>query len=215
MSNSQHPAKILELSRVNSMERMNADHTSRLISQCIAGDEQAIEMFVREYETGVFRLALSIVGDQAEANEITQETFISALRSLGTYQEKKSLKAWLYTIALNHSRSMLRKRKSLARLGSVLASIFRVETQRQILPEETAIQNEKEAILWKALDQLDERFRTVVVLRYFHELSIAEISEILSVNEGTIHSRLHGAREKLRDALERLDSAKGQNADCT
>jgi len=76
------------------MERMNADHTSRLISQCLAGDAHAIEIFVREYETGVFRLALSIAGDQAEANEITQETFTSALRSLGSYQEKKSFKAW-------------------------------------------------------------------------------------------------------------------------
>jgi RNA polymerase sigma-70 factor (ECF subfamily) len=85
------------------MERMNADQPSRLISQCLAGDAHAIEVFVREYETGVFRLALSIVGDQAEANEITQETFISALRSLPYYEEKKSFKAWLYTIALNHS----------------------------------------------------------------------------------------------------------------
>jgi RNA polymerase sigma-70 factor (ECF subfamily) len=52
---------------------------------------------------------------------------------------------------------------------------------------------------------LDERFRTVVVLRYFHELSISEISEIISVNEGTIHSRLHTAREKLRDALQHIE----------
>lgn len=205
MNNSQHSAKFLGLSRVNSMERMNADHTARLISQCIAGDAYAIEMFVREYETGVFRLALSIVGDQAEANEITQETFISALRSLSSYQEKKSLKAWLYTIALNQSRSVLRKRKSRARLGSILTSIFHVETQKQVLPEDAIIQNEKEAILWQSLNQLDERFRTVVILRYFHELSVAEISDILSVNEGTIHSRLHSAREKLKNALEHLD----------
>jgi RNA polymerase sigma-70 factor (ECF subfamily) len=160
---------------------------------------------VRQYETGVFRLALSIVGDAMEANEITQETFISALKSLSSYQEKKSFKAWLYTIALNHSRSTLRKRKSRARLSNVLTSIFRVETQKQVLPEEAIIRDEKEATLWRSLNQLDERFRTVVVLRYFHELSIAEISEILSVNEGTIHSRLYSAREKLRDALQKLD----------
>lgn len=198
-------AKVFELNRVNSMERMNAVHPSRLISQCLTGDAYAIEMLVRQYETGVFRLALSIVGDPAEANEITQETFISALRSLSSYQEKKSFKAWLYRIALNHSRSVLRKRRSLARLGTVLTSIFRVEAQKQVLPEDAVIQNEAEAILWKSLNQLDERFRTVVVLRYFHELSITEISEVLSVNEGTIHSRLHSAREKLRNALEYLD----------
>jgi RNA polymerase sigma-70 factor (ECF subfamily) len=193
--------KILDLARVNPIERMTEAQPSWLISECIAGNEAAIEMFVRQYETGVFRLALSIVGDQAEANEITQETFISALRSLNSYQETKSLKAWLYTIALNHSRSHLRKRKTLERLRTTLNSIFRVETQKQTLPEESAIQNEKEAEIWKALNKLDESFRIVVILRYFHELSINEISKILSINEGTIHSRLHTARERLRNAL--------------
>lgn len=195
-------AKIFASSRINTMERMNAVQTSRLISQCLAGDENAIEMLVRQHETAVFRLALSIVGDTAEANEITQETFISALRALASYREEKSFKAWLYTIALNHSRSHLRKRKSLARLSNILKSVLHIESQKQVLPEDAIVQNESEAMLWNTLNQLDERFRTVVVLRYFHELSIAEISEILSVNEGTIHSRLHSAREKLRDALE-------------
>jgi RNA polymerase sigma-70 factor (ECF subfamily) len=193
--------KIFDLARVNLIERMTEAQPSWLISECIAGNEAAIEMFVRQYETGVFRLALSIVGDQAEANEITQETFISALRSLNSYQETKSLKAWLYTIALNHSRSHLRKRKTLERLRTTLNSIFRVETQKQTLPEESAIQNEKEAEIWKVLNKLDEPFRIVVILRYFHELSINEISKILSINEGTIHSRLHTARERLRNAL--------------
>lgn len=183
---------------------MTEVHPSRLIADCIAGNEDAIEIFVREYETGVFRLALSILGDASEASEVTQETFLSALRALPSYHEKRSLKAWLYTIAVNHSRSHLRKQKIIERLRSTLTSIFRVETQKQVSPEEAVIQNEKEAALWRSLNQLDERHRIVVVLRYFHELSIAEISEILSVNEGTIHSRLHSAREKLRDALKQL-----------
>jgi RNA polymerase sigma-70 factor (ECF subfamily) len=196
--------KIFNLSRVNSIERMTEHQPSWLISECITGNEAAIEMFVRQHETGVFRLALSIVGDQAEANEITQETFIAALRALPSYEEKKSLKAWLYTIALNQSRSHLRKRKTIERLRTTLNSIFRVETQKQALPEESAIQNDKEAEVWTALNELDEPFRMVVVLRYFHELPISEISEILSVNEGTIHSRLHTARERLRNTLNHL-----------
>ena len=183
---------------------MTEAHLSRLIADCIAGNEEAIEMLVREYETGVFRLALSILGNEAEANEVTQETFLSALCALPSYQEKKSLKAWLYTIALNHSRSHLRKRKILERLRSTLTSIFRVESEKQVSPEEAVIQSEKEAALWRSLNQLEERHRIVVVLRYFHELSITEISEILAIHEGTVHSRLHSAREKLRDALKHL-----------
>lgn len=196
--------KIFIPSRVNSIECMTEAQPLWLISECLAGNEAAIEMLVRQHETGVFRLALSIVGDRAEANEITQETFITALRSLPSYEERKSFKAWLYTIALNHSRSHLRKRKVIERLRTTLNAIFQIETQKQASPEESVIKNEKEAEVWKSLNQLDEPFRMVVILRYFHELSIAEISEILSINEGTIHSRLHTARERLRNALVHL-----------
>jgi len=209
--------KTFDLSRVNPIEGMTPAHASRSrltlaprcgcsagVAECIAGNEDAIEILVREYETGVFRLALSILGDQAEAQEVTQETFLSALRGLPSYQEKKSFKAWLYTITLNHSRSHLRKRKIVERLQYTLTAIFRVEAERQITPEETVIQNEKESAIWRSLNQLDERHRIVVILRYFHELSVTEISEILSVPEGTIHSRLHSAREKLRDVLRHL-----------
>lgn len=161
-------------------------------------------MLVRHYEAGVFRLALSILGDQAEAAEITQETFIAALRSLPAYRERQSFKAWLYTIALNQSRSYLRKRKVMERLRSTLNGLFRVESQKQGTPEEAILENEKEVAIWRSLQQLSEPQRIVVILRYFHELSIAEISEILAVNEGTIHSRLHGAREKLKSSLNHL-----------
>jgi RNA polymerase sigma-70 factor, ECF subfamily len=195
--------KIFQLSGVNPIERMTEAHAKRLrlIAECIAGNEAAIERLVREHETGVFRLALSIVGDPAEANEVMQETFLSALRALPSYQEKKSLKAWLYTIALNHSRSHLRKRKVIERLRSTLTAIFRMEIERQNSPEAAVIQDEKETAIWRSLNQLDDRHRIVVILRYFHELPVSEISEILSVNEGTIHSRLHTARERLRASL--------------
>lgn len=193
--------KVFVPSGVNSIERMTDAHPSWLIPECIAGNQDAIEMLVRQYEAGVFRLALSIVGDQAEAAEITQETFIAALRSLRRYQEKQTFRAWLYTIALNQSRSRLRKQKVIERLHTTLGGIFRLESQKQKTPEEAILQNEQEAAIWNSLKQLNEQHRIVVILRYFHELSIAEISEILTVNEGTIHSRLHSAREKLKSSL--------------
>lgn len=190
--------------RINTMERMNEAHSTRLIAACLAGDEYAIEALVRQFESDVFRLALSIVGDAAEANEITQETFIAMLRSLPSYQERKSFKAWLYTIALNLSRSHLRKRRTVEKLRNTLSALFRIETQKVLSPEEAVIRNQQEQVLWDQLNSMDEKFRTVVVLRYFHDLSIAEISEILAVNEGTIHSRLHTARARLKQALETL-----------
>ncbi len=196
--------KIFSPASVNLTERMNDLEPSWLVSECIAGNHAAIEMLVRQYETGVFKFALSIVGNEADASEIAQETFIAALKSLKTYQEKKTFKAWLYTIALNLSRSHLRKRKIIERLKSTVSGIFRVETQKQATPEDRVIQTEKETAVWDELNKLDERHRTAIVLRYFHELSISEIAEIMSLNEGTVHSRLHTARERLKDALQSL-----------
>lgn len=193
--------KVSSSTSVNSMNSMTIAEPSRLLSDCIAGDERAIELLVRQHEAGVFRLALSIVGDADEANEITQETFIAALRSLRSYQEKTSFKAWLYTITLNMSRSRLRKQKVVDRLKTALATIFRVEIQKQSSPEEVVLQNEKETVVWKALNELDERHRIIMILRYFQELSTSEIARILSISEGTVHSRLHTARERLRNAL--------------
>lgn len=193
--------KFLNSTVVISTEHMDAHNPARLINECIAGNEAAIEALIRQHEMGVFRLALSVVGDPAEANEITQETFIAALRALPKYQEQRSFKSWLYTIALNLSRSHLRKRKFLERLRETATTIFRLDERRQTLPEEAVIQNEKEAVLWKELGKLDERHRIVVILRYFQELPIAEIAEVLNLHEGTVHSRLHTARERLRSAL--------------
>src|SRR6185436_4097506 len=102
--------KILSSPSVNYVEHMDSASSAGLVAECIAGNEAAIETLIRDYEAGVFRLALSIVGEPADAHEITQETFIAALRALPSYEERKSFKAWLYVIALNLSRSHLRRR---------------------------------------------------------------------------------------------------------
>jgi len=189
---------------------MNLDLTSDFVSACIAGNEHAIERLIREYQTGIFRLALSILDDPAEANEATQDAFISILRAMGSYEEKSSFKAWAYTITLNLCRSRLRKRKTIERLKNTLAAIFRIQAQKPFSPEDAIIQNEKDAALWNALAGLGEKHRIPIILRYFHDLSPFEIAEILGINEGTVHSRLHYGRERLRIELEKYPGFAGE-----
>ena len=173
--------KILTPSSVNYSEHMDSVPSAWLVADCIAGNEAAIETLIREHQAGVFRLALSIVGEPADAHEIAQETFIAALRALPSYEERKSFKAWLYVIALNLSRSHLRKRKFLEKLRATTTALFRLESQKVKSPEEAVIYNEEEAAVWNELNKLDERHRIVVILRYFQDLSITEISEVLEV----------------------------------
>jgi RNA polymerase sigma-70 factor (ECF subfamily) len=181
---------------------MGIDLSSTLIPGCIAGDENAIERLIDEYQADLFRLALSILDDPAEASEATQDAFISILRAMKGYEEKSSFRAWAYTITLNLCRNRLRKRKTLEKLKLTLMSIFRIQLQKIPSPEEMVIQNESDALLWKALYKLGEKHRIPLILRYFHDLTPPEIADVLEISEGTVHSRLHYGREQLRVAIE-------------
>ncbi len=200
--------KVFPLARVNYTEGMEYSDPARLIERCIEGDDQAIEIFVRRFETDIFRLVFSVLQDPIEAREAAQDTFITALKALPNYQERSSLKAWLCTIALNVSRNRLRKRKVLEKLHNTLTVVFQIETRKQPTVEESVIQTEKEKAAWNALNELDEKHRMVMILRYFHELPVHEIAEILSITEGTVHSRLHTARKRLRIALKEIHGDK-------
>ncbi|HMR98154.1 MAG TPA: RNA polymerase sigma factor [Anaerolineales bacterium] len=200
--------KVFPLAGVNYTEGMEYSDPARLIERCIEGDDQAIEIFVRRHETDIFRLAFSVLQDSSEAHEAAQDTFITALKALPNYQERSSLKAWLCTIALNVSRNRLRKRKVVEKLHHTLTVVFQIETRKQPTLEESVIETEKEKAVWNALNELDEKHRMIMVLRYFQELAIREIAEILSLSEGTVHSRLHTARERLRIALKEIHGDK-------
>lgn len=190
---------------------MKKEEWAGLIADCIKGNETAIARLIEEYQPGVFRFALSILNDPADASEATQDTFIAALRALSSYRETTAFKAWLYKIALNFSRSRLRKRNVLARLQHTLTSIFEVQIQHISTPEDAVIHYEENAAIWEALDKLGEKHRLPLVLRYYHDLSVVEIAEIMNLKEGTVHSRLSIGRERLRVLLEELRKSAGDH----
>ena len=200
--------KVLSGKCVNTIDGFMKEDQAGLLADCIQGDQTAITQFVQAHQLSVFRLALSVLNDPDEANEATQDTFIAALRALKSYRQTSSIKAWLYTIALNISRSRLRKQKAKERLQKTLTFVFRIQSQLSPTPEEAAIGNEEEAALWESLGQLGEKHRIPIVLRYYHDLSVAEIAEIMDIKEGTVHSRLSIGRERLRAALEDRRSEK-------
>ena len=157
---------------------------------------------VRCHYAAVARLALSILDDGDEADEAAQETFIAAAKALDGYRGSASLKTWLFAIAINVCRSRLRRRKAQLALARALAGIQQLFGHVES-PEQRAEENERDAALWAAVDRLDEKHRLVVVLRYVHELTASEIAQVLGISEGTVHSRLHYARQQLAATLRR------------
>ncbi len=163
------------------------------------GDSSAIENFVRAYQQDIYRLVLSILDDSCEAEDATQEALLAALRGLDSFHGASSLKTWLYSIAINVCRTRLQRHKRHERLTKILGEILRVHSTPTV--EEHTIQKESDQVLWQAIHHMDEKHRIPIVLRYYHDLSVAEIAEILQIPEGTVHSRLNTARKQLHNVL--------------
>jgi len=173
----------------------------QLIELCRVGDSSAIEHFVQTYQQDIYRLTLSILDDSTEAEEATQDSLLAALRSLDSFRGASSLTTWLYSITINICRTRLQRHKRRAGLIETLGGILRIYKTRQEGVEERVIQDESEEGLWRAIHRMDEKHRIPIVLRYYHDLSVAEIATILQIPEGTVHSRLNTARRQLHEVL--------------
>jgi RNA polymerase sigma-70 factor, ECF subfamily len=171
----------------------------RLIELCRVGDSSAIERFVQTYQRDVYRLALSILDDPGEADDATQESLLAALRGLDSFHGASSLKTWLFSITINICRTRLQKQKRSDRLRQILGGILRTQNAPSV--EEHAIENQSDEALWRAIHSMDEKHRLPILLRYYHDLSVAEIASILQIPEGTVHSRLNTARRQLHEVL--------------
>jgi len=174
---------------------------SHWLEQCRAGDSLAIERLVQSHQQDVYRLALSILDDSDEADDVTQEVFVSALRALESFQGNASFRTWLFSITINLCRTRLKRYKNRGRLQLTLQSLFQLRGEHAHRPEEETLQNESDDALWRAIHALDDKHRLPIVLRYYHDMPVADIAGLLRVPVGTIHSRLNHARERLRVML--------------
>lgn len=161
-----------------------------------------ISDLVGQHYPALYRLALTILDDPDEADDAAQESIIAAARAIDTYQGQASLRTWLFSITINTCRGRLRRKKARQALARTLAGIQSLFSHGHS-PEDAAERSQQDAALWSAVDSLDDRHRMVVILRYVHDLPVAEIARVLGIEEGTVHSRLYYARHRLMDQLRR------------
>jgi RNA polymerase sigma-70 factor, ECF subfamily len=181
--------------------------SSQIIQSCLSGDEDAIQTFVRSHQRAVYQLALSILDDasgsqvtietSAEAEAATRQTFSVALSRLSSYREEMPFEPWLYTIAIREIRKRARSRG----LRRLLGRVNRGEPGSYAQPpagDNTAPADP----LWESVRRLNEKYRLPVILRYYHDLPVAQIAQILRISEGVVHARLDTAREKIAGSVE-------------
>jgi len=172
-----------------------------LIRRSQAGDGEAFGVLAERYKGKVFSLVYGFTRDRTVADDLAQEVFIKAYFSLPKFKAESGFGTWLYRIAVNHSKDFLRKSKGRQREVSLEDVGEQTLTAENRSPEETRVEEERRRIIQDALARLPERHRVILTLRDIEGLSYDEISGILKLSPGTVDSRLHRARRKLRDKL--------------
>lgn len=172
-----------------------------VIRSVLDGNINDFEQLVTAYEKNVYNLALRMVGDPDDAADITQETFIKAYRALGSFRGDSKFSSWIYRIASNVCLDFLRSR---SRRAQVPLSFENEDEEGEIeLPDMS--QNPEEVLMKKlsmeavrrGMEKLPPKQRQILVLRELCGLSYAELAQTLSVEEGTVKSRIFRARKRL------------------
>ena len=175
---------------------LQAQRDRENISACIAGRTTAFDSLVKAHQRGVFYLVRRYVRVDADAADVTQQTFVRAFRALAQYRGDATPRSWLYRIAINCALSWLRdhKRESASEI-----------TDNMLVVDATGasdlVEAQRKAVLRAAIAQLPPKQRQIVELRVFDDLSFREVAQLAECNENTAKVNFHHALRRLRDLL--------------
>ena len=184
--------------------RPDADETE-LLERARNGDSEAFGALVERYQRRVVGVAQAVVHNQDDAVELAQETFVRAYENLAKFESRSSFSTWLYRIAANLSIDFRRRegRHQILRGEDAETEINRLPSPRGDSYQET-VRTELSKRIKEALKELTPEHRAVILLREVEGLSYDEISDVLQVPRGTVMSRLHYARGRMRATLKDL-----------
>ena len=197
------------LNKLRTAGRQDGDE-AELIQQAKQGHSEAFGVLVERYQRRVANVAFAVVHNQDDAIELAQETFVRAYENLQKFESRSSFSTWLYRIAANLAIDFWRREGRHVVLRGEDA-----ESELQRLPTEkgdsfkAASRKELSGRLSKALEELTPEHRAVILLREVEGLSYDEISEVLQCTRGTVMSRLHYARSRMRGLLKDLSQDGG------
>lgn len=166
-----------------------------LVDAVLAGDRQAFGHLVERETRSVYRACLRILGRPHEAEDVTQETFVAAFRSIRTYRGEGSLRAWLLRIATRQAFRRLSQRRTTVELAEIPEPRLADASSE---PTRIVIQAESQREVRDAVTALPEPYREVVALRFFADLSLAEVAEATGRPLNTVKTHLRRGLERLR-----------------
>lgn len=179
---------------MNGLKQLAVTDESMLLER-----EEIIDQLMQEYSDDILHLVYTYVKNRTTAEDLTQEIFLKCYEKLNQFNQQSTIKTWVYRIASNHCKDYLRSwhYRKITLSDKILDYI--PSKSKQV--EEEIIANSEENILSNAVMNLPLKYREIVFLHYYEELSLAEISKITTVNINTIKTRLKRAKELLKDKM--------------
>lgn len=175
-----------------------------LIQRALVGDAKAFEDLVAGHLPPAYRTALLMTNGYDSAQEAVQEALIEAFRSLPRFRSGAPFRPWFMKLVIHRALNQNRRARRVLTFDDIPEP-----AASQGNPEARVLESEKRKAIWQAIQQLDFDHRTVVVLHYYQDCSVAEIAAILEIPRGTVKSRLHTARRRIEKAFE-TSSATGE-----
>ena len=178
------------------------------VERAQSGDSDAFRLLVEQHSRSIFRLAFRMTGNEQDAEDVVQETFLRAYKQLDKYEARSSFSTWLFRIAANYSLDLIRSRKrhqdkretGSPETGDILTTIAGSEPG----PDRIAFSGEVQQRVGEALNELSAQERTAFVLRHFEGMSIEEIGDALGTGVNATKHSIFRAVQKLRRSLEPL-----------
>lgn len=170
-----------------------------LIKQIQSGDISALEKIFEKYKDEMLKYCIFVTGNINGSEDIVQESFIECFKSARNLKDPAMFKSWFYKIVTRTAWRYISKEKKITPIENIYEKADEKSRDNSI---NLFIRQEEAAILDGEIQKLDLKQRTVIILYYFNDLSIKEIANIMGCFEGTVKSRLHAARKKLKDSLQ-------------
>lgn len=192
---------------------MSAAEEADLVRRLKAGEEAAFEELVTVYQTRIYRLVFRMLGESGEAEDVAQDVFVTVFRRIESFRGDSKLSTWLYRVATNHAKNRIKylgrrargKKSELDESRQTPSSIGATSNVSHVPgPAEVLEGRQLEALIKRALSELSDEHRELVVLRDIEGLSYDELQEITGLTAGTVKSRLHRARLALTEKVKAL-----------
>ncbi len=198
-----------------------AVHDRELVAALQRGDPDAVERLVDRYGGWVYRLARRLLGDPRDAEEVTQDVFLTVVRKIGAFRGEAAFSSWLYRIGMNAAYQRLRARRARPAEVSIEPLLPAFDDQGRLVGpvvdwsaqlEDPAVAAEVREALEQGFARLPEDYRVVVVFRDVEGLSNEDVAALLGLSVSAVKSRLHRARLALRQFLSELWTSPGREA---